>query len=69
VQSQLEDQVIFQDDYIISYKYEKEGGLGTQLTCTRDWTEFLKKYNHDNKKVMIVIVTMKRKANKRGQSR
>ncbi|CAB4483504.1 unnamed protein product [Rhizophagus irregularis] len=35
VQSQLEDQVVFQNDYITSYKYEKEGRLGTQLINKR----------------------------------
>jgi hypothetical protein len=69
VQSQLEDQVIFREDYIISYKYEREAGLGTQLTSTRDWEEFLKIYDYSNKKVMIIIVTVKKKANKRTQSR
>ena len=71
VQSQLEDQVIFREDYIISYKHEKESGLGTQLASTRDWEEFLKEYQHiiSSKKTLIIIVTMKKKPNKRPQIR
>ncbi|CAB4437861.1 unnamed protein product [Rhizophagus irregularis] len=68
IQLQLEDQVIFQDDYIISYKHEKGSGLGTQLASTRDWEEFLKEYNciTSNKKVLVIIITMKKKlTNKR----
>ena len=67
VQSQLESQVIFQDDYIVSYKHEKESGLGTQLASTRDWTEFLKEYDHivSSKKILMIIITMKKKTNKR----
>ncbi|CAB4400342.1 unnamed protein product [Rhizophagus irregularis] len=63
IQLQLEDQVIFQDDYIISYKHEKGSGLGTQLASTRDWKEFLKEYNciTSNKKVLVIIITMKKK--------
>ena len=57
VQSQFEDQIIFHDDYIVSYKHEKENGLGTQLTNMRDWTEFLKEYDHmvSSKKTLIII--------------
>ena len=68
VQTQLEDQVILQDDYIISYKYEKESGLGTQLASTRDWDQFLEEYA-SSKKALIIIITMKKKPNKRPQFR
>jgi len=70
VQSQFDDQIIFQDDYIVSYKHEKESGLGTQLANVRDWTEFLKEYDHivSSKKTLIIIVT-KKKSNKRVQSK
>ena len=69
VQLQLEDQIIFQDDYIISYKCEKEGGLGTQLASIRDWEEFLKEYECiiSGKKVLIIIIIIKKKPNKRSQ--
>jgi hypothetical protein len=71
VQLQLEDQIIFQDDYIASYKYEKESGLGTQLANARDWAEFLKEHNHvvSGKKTLMIIITMKKKSNKRTQSK
>ena len=71
VQSQLEDQVIFQDDYTVSYKHEKESGLGTQLASTSDWKEFLKEYERiiSGKKVLKIIITMKKKPNKRSQFR
>jgi hypothetical protein len=71
VQSQFEDQIIFQDDYIVSYKHEKENGLGTQITNVRDWMEFLKEYDHmvSSKKTLLIIITMKKKSNKRTQSK
>lgn len=70
VQSQFDDQIIFQDDYIVSYKHEKENGLGTQLANVRDWTEFLKEYDRmvSSKKTLVIIVT-KKKSNKRIQSK
>ncbi len=54
---------MFQDDYIISYKYEKESGLRMQLTNVRDWIEFLKEYEY-SKKALIIIITIKKKLNK-----
>ncbi len=66
VQVQLEDQIIFQEDYITSYKYEKESGLGTQLANAKDWTEFLKEYEYtaSGKKILVIIITIKKKPNK-----
>ncbi|GES88795.1 hypothetical protein GLOIN_2v1772564 [Rhizophagus clarus] len=68
VQEQFEDQIVFRGDYNVAYKQEKEAGQGTQLTNSVDWERFLKENERiiSQKKVLIILITMKRKSKKIG---
>ncbi|CAB4401622.1 unnamed protein product [Rhizophagus irregularis] len=65
IQEQFEDQIVLRGDYNVAYKQEKEVGQGTQLT---NWKRFLTENERigSQKKVLVILITMKRKLKKTG---
>ncbi|CAB4425909.1 unnamed protein product [Rhizophagus irregularis] len=68
IQEQFEDQIVLRGDYNVAYKQEKEVGQGTQLTNNKDWERFLTENERivSQKKVLVILITMKRKLKKTG---
>ncbi len=54
-------------DYLVSFKPEKTGGVGAQLVDIQDYKKFLSDYKKlvDKKKNMMIVVSLKKKKQKR----
>jgi hypothetical protein len=61
------DKEIMHSDYLVSYKPEKAGGVGTQLMDAQDYKKFLSDYKKllDKKKNIVILVSLKKKKQKR----
>jgi hypothetical protein len=63
----LKKREIMHSDYLVSFKPEKSGGVGAQLEDIQDYKKFLSDYKRlvDKKKNMSIIVSLKKKKQKR----